>query len=54
MTLLFKKNVCCEIQRSENRMKLEESPKEGYGSKRGCFANDDDDDDINKTEQYTH
>jgi hypothetical protein len=38
-TLLCKKKIryCCEIQRSENRINLAESSKEGYGSKRAVF-----------------
>jgi hypothetical protein len=39
---LQKRNYCSEIERSENRTSnMGESSKESYGSKWGCFSNDD-------------
>jgi hypothetical protein len=39
LTTLLCKKISCEIQRSENRMRLAESSTEGYGSKKGCYSN---------------
>jgi hypothetical protein len=42
--LLYNKNYCCEIQRTENQML---SDRILYGRlKKGCFANNDDDDEA--------
>jgi hypothetical protein len=40
-----KKNIVSKSKDVKTGYNLTESSKEGYGSKKGCFANDDDDDD---------
>jgi hypothetical protein len=37
LTTLICKNICPDIQRSENRCSLAESSKEGYGPKRAVL-----------------
>jgi hypothetical protein len=44
--LLCKRISFAKSEEMKTGCNLAESSKEGYGSKRGCFANDDDNDDT--------